>query len=164
MDAIVSVTDDWGIGRNGNLLVRNREDMRRFVRLTMGGTVLMGHSTFLSFPDGPLKGRRNVVLSRNPGLVIPGAEVFNDVDQALEATSADGHVWLIGGESLYRQLLPRCSRVYVTRNHVTVPADAWFPNLDQDDAWAASEPEGSGTTSAGVDYDFVTYTKEGDKG
>ena len=67
----------------------------------MGGTVLMGHSTFLSFPDGPLKGRRNVVLSRNPGLVIPGAEVFNDVDQALEATSADG-LWLIGGGAVPR--------------------------------------------------------------
>jgi dihydrofolate reductase len=164
MDAIVSVTDDWGIGRNGNLLVRNREDMRRFVRLTMGGTVLMGHSTFLSFPGGPLKGRRNVVLSRNPNLVIPGAEVFNEIAQALEATSGDEKVWLIGGESLYRQLLPHCSHVYVTRNHVVVPADAWFPNLDRDQAWVAGEPEGSGTTTAGVSFDFVTYARAGERG
>ena len=65
MNAIVSVTSDWAIGNEGGLIVRNRADMRRFVSLTMGGTVLMGRTTFESFPGGPLKGRRNVVVTRD---------------------------------------------------------------------------------------------------
>lgn len=74
MNAIVSVTREWGIGRDGHLPVRNRADMRRFVRLTMGGTVVMGRKTFETFPGGPLKGRRNIVMTRDDGYRREGVE------------------------------------------------------------------------------------------
>ena len=133
MDAIVSVTNDWGIGLAGQLLVRNRADMRRFVDLTMGGTVLMGRKTLESFPGGPLKGRRNVVLTRDESYAPEGVDVVHSASEVLEAVSGDEHVWLIGGESVYRLFLPQCERVYVTKNDVTLPADAWFPDLDEDE-------------------------------
>ena len=92
MNAIVSVTSDWAIGNAGSLIVRNREDMRRFVRLTTGGTVLMGRVTFESFPNGPLKGRRNVVVTRDVGYATthPGIECAGSIDEALELAHAMG--------------------------------------------------------------------------
>ena len=157
MDAIVSVTNDWGIGLDGQLLVRNRADMRHFVDLTMGGTVLMGRKTLESFPGGPLKGRRNVVLTRDESYSPEGVYVVHSVSEALEAVSGDERVWLIGGESVYRLFLPLCERVYVTKNDVTLPADAWFPNLDESKEWLVESEEPGGVTKAGVPFSFVTY-------
>ena len=157
MDAIVSVTSDWAIGKDGRLLVRNKSDMQRFVSLTIGSTVLMGRKTFESFPGGPLKGRRNVVVSRQGGYAPQGVEVFSTIDAALEAVAGDEKVWLIGGESLYRALLDRCERAYVTMNETTCGADAWFPNLDEEPSWAIESVDGEGETKAGIPYRFVTY-------
>ena len=162
MNAIVSVTSDWAIGNEGHLIVPNRDDMRRFVALTTGATVLMGRTTFESFPNGPLKGRRNVVVTRQPsyGSDHPGIECAHSLDAALELVAPDEEgrgVWLIGGERLYRSLLPRCERCYVTRNRTSVPADAYFPNLDADPDWELEEVEEGGVTNAGVTFDFATY-------
>ena len=82
MDAIVSVTRDWGIGRNGGLLVRNKADMRRFKELTMGGSVIMGRQTFEGLPGGPLPGRNNIVLTRNRDFSLAGIEVASSIDEA----------------------------------------------------------------------------------
>lgn len=172
MDAIVSVTREWAIGRDGGLLVRNRADMRRFVQLTRGCTVLMGRKTYESFPKGPLKGRRNVVLTRNEGYEPPNVpselpegttlEIVHTLDEAWDATRDDSQVWLIGGESLYRALLPRCERCYVTKNEVSVPdADAFFPNLDKDPCWGVESEDGTDTTDWGIAYSFVTYRQRG---
>ena len=172
MDAIVSVTRDWGIGLDGGLAVANRADMRRFVQLTCGGrrpkdavqgeilgTVLMGRKTFESFPNGALKARRNLVLTRDGHYVAPGAEVVTSIEEALELlTDTDPDtVWLIGGESLYRQLLPCCHRVHVTMNDVVVPVDAYFPNLDDDPAWVLVREEDGGITEEGVPFTYRTY-------
>ena len=159
MNAIVSVTSDWAIGRDGGLAVRNKADMRRFVSLTMGGTVVMGRKTLESFPGGPLKGRRNVVISRQTGYAPEGVEVAGSPEEALALVSADDpdDVWLIGGESLYRALLDRCERAYVTMNETTCGADAWFPNLDEEPSWAIESVDGEGETKAGIPYRFVTY-------
>lgn len=170
MDAIVSVTRDWAIGRDGSLLVRNREDMRRFVALTTGGTVLMGRKTYESFPKGPLRGRRNVILTHSASYRPPrvpeklpegtSVEVVRSLDDALATTAGDPSVWLIGGESVYWALLPRCERCHVTRNDVSVPdADAFFPDLDADPSWVVESADGGGTTPAGIPFEFVTYRR-----
>lgn len=159
MNTIVSVMDNWGIGNDGQLLIHNKADMHRFVELTMGGTVLMGRSTFQSFPGGALKGRRNVVLTHDASFSAPGIECVHSLDEAFAAVSADdpSTVWLIGGERVYRQLLPRCQRAYVTKNHSVRPADAFFPNLDADPAWKVESVTPGGTTKTGIDFEFVTY-------
>lgn len=160
MNAIVSVTEDWGIGLDGALVVRNRADMRRFRELTTGGTVVMGRRTLQSFPGGrPLKGRRNVVLSRTSGWEAEGVEVARSVEEALALVAGDDpeHVWAIGGEAVYRQLVGRCARAYVTLNHVVVPVDARFPDLDALPDWALESRGQAATTEDGVPYEFLTY-------
>lgn len=163
MNAIVSVTSDWAIGLDGQLVVRNRDDMRRFRDLTMGGTVVMGRRTLESFPAGPLAGRRNVVISANPEFSPEGVEVAPSPEEALALVAGEdpGRVWLIGGSSVYEALLPRCERAYVTRNACEVPADAWFPNLDEDPAWELESVEPGGVTAAGVSFDYATYRNAG---
>ena len=167
MNAIVSVTSDWAIGNEGGLIVRNRADMRRFVSLTMGGTVLMGRTTFESFPGGPLKGRRNVVVTRDRQYALrhEGVECAHSLDEALDLVAADDPdtVWLIGGESLYRALLAHCDRCFVTRNRVAVAADAFFPDLDADPSWELESVEEGGETSEGVRFDFATYRNVGQR-
>lgn len=163
MNAIVAVCDDWGIGNQGRLLVRNRRDMQHFVACTMGGTVVMGRKTLDSFPGGrALKGRRNVVITRQPDFSRENVEVTHGIREALDLVAADdraSEVWAIGGETIYRALLPYCARVVVTKNHCTCAADAFFPNLDEDPAWCVASVDETGTTEEGVPFEFVTYER-----
>lgn len=163
--AIVAVCDDWGIGRDGGMVVANRADMRHFVHRTTGHAVIMGRRTLESFPGGrPLKNRRNIVLTGDASFARPGVEVAHSVDDALELVEGESEAWVIGGGSVYRQLLPLCVEAEVTKNHVTHPADTFFPNLDEDPAWElvrASEPAfiGPGEGDEGVGYSFCTYRR-----
>ena len=128
MNAIVAVDRNWAIGRDGNQLCYIPADLKRFQALTMGRAVILGRKTLETFPGGrPLKGRRNLVLSRNPEFAPEGAEVFHDLRTLLSAAPEDAFV--VGGGSIYRALLPRCSAVYVTKVDAVWPADTWFPNL-----------------------------------
>lgn len=164
MNAIVSVTSDWGIGHEGALLVRNREDMRRFVDLTMGGTVVMGRRTLESFPGGPLRGRRNVVITRREGWAPEGVETVPSPAAALELVSSEpaDSVWLIGGASVYGALLDACERVFVTKNDCVREADAWFPDLDESPSWEVEREEPGGVTAGGVPFSYVTYVRRAD--
>ncbi|MGI6755313.1 MAG: dihydrofolate reductase [Atopobiaceae bacterium] len=161
MNAIVSVTKDWGIGREGKLLVRNKADMQRFVKLTMGGTVVMGRKTFESFPGGALKGRKNLVITHDKNYAAPGIETVGSVDEArayIEALEPES-VWLIGGQSIYEELLPFCTAAYVTFHETVMPADAFFPNLENDPTWVRAQVEEGGITAAGIPFSYITYTR-----
>lgn len=126
LSAIVAVCDDWGIGREGDMLVANRADMRHFVRCTKGHTVILGRKTLESFPGGrPLKDRRNIVLTRDASFTCAGAEIAHSVDEALSLLGEDEDAWVIGGAEIYRQLLPHCTRAVVTKNHCTRAADTF---------------------------------------
>lgn len=158
LSAIVAVCDDWGIGLDGGMVVENREDMRHFVARTTGHAVIMGRRTLESFPGGrPLKNRRNVVLTRDPSFSREGVEVVHGVDEALAAVSNEDEAWVIGGGAIYEQLLPHCECAVVTRNHCVRPCDTFFPNLDADPTWEATETRVGGVTPEGVSFDFVTY-------
>lgn len=159
MRAIVSVTDDWGIGNKGQLLVPNKADMAHFVKNTMGATVVMGRKTLESFPGGPLKGRTNIVLTSDSNNSPEGVLVYHNIDELLLALNDrdPDSVWLIGGASLYKQLLPFCSSCLVTKNHTIVAADSYFPNLDQSPEWELAEQSVGGTTQEGIPFDFCTY-------
>ena len=160
LNAIVAVCDDWGIGLDGGMVVENREDMRHFVACTMGHPVIMGRRTLESFPGGrPLRGRRNVVLTRDAGFAREGVEVVHSVEQALLAVADEDEAWVIGGGEVYRQLLPHCERAVVTRNHCVRAHDTRFPDLDADPAWVRGETCPGGVTPEGVAFDFVTYVR-----
>lgn len=160
LSAIVAVCDDWGIGLDGGMVVENRADMRHFVACTTGHPVIMGRRTLESFPGGrPLKNRRNVVLTRDPSFSPDGVEVVHTVEEALAAVADEPEAWVIGGGQVYAELLDRCARAVVTRNHVTRPCDTHFPDLDADPAWELAKVRDGGVTDEGVAFDFATYVR-----
>lgn len=170
LKAIVAVCDDWGIGRAGDMVVANKADMRHFVRMTRGHAVIMGRKTLDSFPGGkPLKDRRNIVLTRDPLFHRSGVEVVRSAEEALERIADEDEAWVIGGAQVYRQFLPLCSTAVVTKNHCIRPADAFFPNLDDDASWCLleetdTEQVGEGEGDEGVFYSFATYRRVGGAG
>ena len=109
MNMIVAVDENWGIGKGGDQLIYIPEDLKRFKALTMGHALVLGRKTMATFPGGkPLKGRRNLVLSRNPAFHPEGAEVFSSLEELLDAAPEDAFV--VGGASVYQALLDRCDR------------------------------------------------------
>ncbi|MGN0070377.1 MAG: dihydrofolate reductase [Atopobiaceae bacterium] len=163
MRAIVAVCSDWGIGNKGQLLVRNKADMHHFVECTTGGTVVMGRRTLESFPGGrPLKNRRNIVLTHGGSTLDPGAETVGSIDELLSAVKDEDpdKVWVIGGASVYKELLPFCSDAIVTKADCVREADAFFPNLDEDPGWSVTDETDEDVTPEGIAFRFVTYQND----
>ncbi len=156
MTAIVCVSQNWGIGRDGALLFRISADLKRFKALTVGKTVILGRKTLDTFPGGkPLKDRRNIVLSRRE-LDIPGAEIAHSFEEAAALGGDDAIV--IGGASVYMALLGRCDRVCVTKVLADADADSFFPRLDDNPDWrVASESEVF--EENGLKFRFVDYIR-----
>ncbi len=156
MNAIVAADQNWAIGKEGNQFVYLSQDLQNFKALTLGHPVILGRKTLATFPGGrPLKGRRNLVLSRDPNFHPEGAEVFRDLDSLLAAAPADSFV--IGGGAVYAALLPYCDKVYVTKlHHAFEGADTWFPDLDADPDWVVEETSPL-MEEKGVEFQYVTY-------
>ena len=164
MKAIVAVDRNWGIGRNGALLVRIPADMKRFRALTEGKTVVLGRKTLATFPQGaPLAQRTNIVMSRNPQYTVKGAHVVHDESALTELLERlyvkDDDVFVIGGEQIYRLLLPYCDECHVTFIDRAYDADAFFPDLEDDPAWEMAE-ESEEQTCFDVIYTFRTYRRK----
>lgn len=126
---VVAASDNNVIGVGNRLPWRLPDDLRRFKALTMGKPIIMGRKTFESI-GRPLPGRTNIVVSRQPRLAIAGATVVHTVDEALAAAEPAQEAALIGGAELYRQMLPQAHTIHLTRVHITLPGDAFFPALD----------------------------------
>ena len=161
MNLIAAVDRNWGIGKDNQLLVRIPADMKSFQGETMGKIVVMGRKTLESFPGGmPLPGRTNIVLTKNSNYRVKGAQTVNsreELFQELEKYPSED-VYIIGGDSVYQQMLPYCDRAYVTKIDFTYEADAYFPNLDEMDEWkvvTSSEEQ----TYFDLEYRFLKYEK-----
>lgn len=158
MEAIVAVFSDWGIGSEGTQQVVLRADRAHFRELTDGAAVLVGRRTLGDFPGGrPLKGRHNIVVTRQP-LEIDGAEVVHDTEEALAAARRQPRTLVIGGASVYRQFLPWVDTVHVTKIDLAPASDSFFENLDASPDWRAREPE-RWQEEDGVRYCFLTYER-----
>lgn len=147
---IAAVARNGGIGRDGDLLCHLSADLRRFKALTVGHPVIMGRRTFESLPKGALPQRRNLVLSRRPGAEFKGAECYGSLEAAFEACRTDERaatageepeVFVIGGESVYREALPAAQRLYLTAvEYDGAEADVFFPDFDPS-AWQTIQME-----------------------
>ena len=158
MNLIVAVDQNWAIGKDGDQLVYLKEDLKRFRTLTSGHTVILGRKTLATFPGGrPLKNRRNLILSRNPQFQAEGAEVFSSVEELVQR--ADGDAFVIGGASVYEQLLPYCDTAYITKIHAGFPADTYFPDLDKSEEWEIVQ-ESESLEQDGIAYHYVTYHRK----
>ena len=162
MIAIVAADKNWGIGNKGKLLVSIPEDMKFFRDTTTGHTVVMGRKTLESLPGGrPLRDRRNIVLTKNPGFKCDGADIVHSAEELKNVLSAgdDDKVYVIGGGSIYRELLPLCDEAYVTRLDYSYEADTYFPDLDSDPEWELAN-EGDEETYYDLVYYFNRYVRK----
>ena len=159
MKLIVAVYEDWGIGRDGTQPVALTADRKFFRATTKGATVIVGRRTIEDFPgQKPLPGRVNIALTRTPR-DIPGFTVCTSPEEAVELSKTAEKTFVIGGGSIYRQMLPYCDTAYVTKVHANPGSDTFFPNLDQDPAWTLSETLQSGEED-GISYEMLLYKRK----
>ena len=162
MNLIVAADKNWAIGHENKLLVSIPADMKFFREMTTGKVVVMGRKTLESFPGGlPLKNRINVVLTKNMDYHVKDAVVVHSVEEALEELKKydTKDVYVIGGDTVYRQMLPYCDTAHVTKIDHAYEADTYFPNLDKDKEWeltADSEEQ----TYFDLEYRFLLYKKK----
>ena len=158
MELIVAVYDDWGIGRDGTQTVALSADRKFFRQTTKGAMVIVGRKTLSDFPGGkPLPNRVNVVLTRgNPQ--IEGVEICHSPQEAAELAKTAVRAMVVGGGSVYRQMLPLCVTAYITKVHTTPVSDTYFPNLDADPAWKLAEVLQSGVED-GIAYEMCLYQR-----
>ena len=161
MKLIVAADRNWAIGKNNKLMWSIPADMKFFRETTQGNVVIMGRKTLESFPQGqPLKNRVNIVITRNPSYKVKDAVVDHSVEEAIEESRKyDGYVFVIGGESSYRAMLPYCDTALVTRIDYAYEADTWFPNLDEDEEWELTD-EGEEQTCFDLEYAFTRYERK----
>ena len=162
MNIIVAADKNWGIGKDNKLLVSIPADMKFFRETTTGNVVVMGRKTLESFPGGlPLKRRTNIVLTKDVNYQVKDAVLVHSVEELLEELKKydSENVYVIGGDSVYRQLLPYCDIAHVTKIDYAYEADTYFPNLDEMKEWqitASSEEQ----TYFDLEYTFLKYEKK----
>ena len=161
MNFIAAVDENWAIGNKDDLLVRIPADHKAFRQETTGKIVVLGRKTIETFPQGlPLKNRTNIILSTNKNYQVKDALVVHGLEE-LFACLKDydtKDVYVIGGESVYRQLLPYCDTAHITKIDHAYEADAYFPNLDKLPEWeitADSEEQ----TYFDITYHFLKYER-----
>ena len=162
MNIIVAVDRNWAIGYKNKLLVSIPADMKFFRSTTTGKVVVMGRKTLESFPNGlPLKNRTNIVLTANPEYKVKDAVICHSVEELLEELKkydSEG-IYVIGGDSIYHQMLPYCDVAHVTKIDHAYEADSWFPDLDELPEWeiAADSEE---QTYFDLEYQFLKYERK----
>ena len=160
MNLIVAVYDDWGIGCCGTQPIALSADRKFFRETTRGAMVIAGRKTIADFPgQKPLPGRVNVALTRQD-IALPGFTVVHSPEEALELSKTAEKCFVIGGGSVYRQMLPYCDTAYITKVHCTIDSDTYFPNLEEDPAWSLSEVLQSGEEN-GIAYEMCLYKRKG---
>ena len=128
---IVAIAENYAIGKKGDLLCHLPADLKHFKEITSGSTVLMGERTFFSLPKHPLPNRRNIVLTDVPGKTFEGAEAVYSLDELCAKISPEEEAFVIGGGMVYRQMMPRADKLYITHIHHSWPdADTFFPEID----------------------------------
>ena len=163
MKMIVAADERFGIGIKGDLLTPLPEDMKFFKEKTMGSVVILGRKTLLSFPNGkPLKGRVNVVITTDKNFKEEGCVVVHSIEEAVELAKsqyAEKEIFVIGGGSVYKQMLKYCDTAYITKIYKTFEeADTFIDNLDKLSEWVVEE-ESDLKEYEGLTFRFVTYKR-----
>lgn len=161
MNVIVAVDKNWAIGKDNKLLVSIPQDMKFFRQTTLGKVVVMGRKTLESFPNGlPLKQRTNIVITRDKNYSVKDAVIVHSVEEALKELEKypSEDIYVIGGDSIYRQMLPHCDVAHVTKINHAYEADTFFPNLDEKKEWLVTGVSDE-QTYFDLEYEFVKYER-----
>lgn len=162
MNVIVAVDKNWAIGYQNQLLVSIPADMRFFRDETTNKVVIMGKNTLESFPGGqPLKNRTNIVIALEKDYKVKDTIVVNSIEEALETVKdyKPEDIYIIGGASIYKQMLPYCTVAHITKIDYAYTADTFFPNLDEMEDWALAE-ESEEHTYYDLTYTFCRYERK----
>jgi len=160
LSIIAAVAQNNAIGNENKLLYWLPNDLKRFKALTTGHTIIMGRRTFESLPKGALPNRRNIVLSRQAGIMFEGAECFGSLNEALEQCRPEEEIYIMGGSSVYRQALPLANRLYITHVEDTPPyADAYFPAINPEE-WKETKRDAHPVDEKHLfPYTFIDYER-----
>lgn len=158
---IVAIAQNGAIGYKGDLIYHLSADLRRFKELTTGHTVIMGRKTFESLPKGALPNRRNIVLTRQKEITLPGVEVFTSLDEALAHCTTDEKVFIIGGAQVYNQALSLADELEITLVHDSPSlADTFFPEFGSDETWHLINREDHDPDEKNpLPYSFLTFRR-----
>lgn len=157
MDQIVAIDQKSAIGKDGELLFSIPGDLERFKEMTTGAAIVYGRKTMDTFPEGkPLPNRKNYVLTHEPETLPEGCVGVHSLDELFQALQGEKSVFVVGGESVYQELLPYCNHAYVTKVDVDGQGNSWFPALDGQEDWELTE-ESEPKTWNGMNYQFCTY-------
>ena len=162
MNLIVAVDKNWGIGFRNKLLVSIPEDMKFFRSQTNGKVIVMGRKTLESFPNGlPLKNRTNIVLTKNPDYQVKGAVICHSVEASLKELKKypTEDIYVIGGDSVYKQFLPYCNVAHITRVDHAYEADTYFPDIEKLPEWRLTG-ESEEKTYFDLEFTFCRYEKQ----
>ena len=162
MNLIVAVDSNWAIGKENKLLVSIPQDMKFFRETTNGKVVAMGRKTLESFPGGqPLKNRVNVVLTTDKNYKVKDTVIVHSVEEMVEELKKydSEDIYVIGGESIYRQMLPYCDVAHVTKIDHAYEADAYFPDLDSDPEWEITA-DSDEQVYFDITYQFLKYERK----
>ena len=152
---IVAMAKNRVIGAGNKLPWHLSADLKRFKALTMGHHIIMGRKTWESF-GRLLPGRHHVIVSRQPGYGVAGAQVVHSLDAAIAACAGDDELFVIGGGEIYRQALPVTDRIYLTEIGREFDGDTRFPELDKA-VWRLTERTPG--SSHDIDYAFCNYDR-----
>lgn len=162
MNIIAAVDKNWAIGKNGNLLVKIPLDQQFFREMTKGKVIVLGRKTLETFPNAlPLTGRINIILTRNKNFSIKGGICVNSLEQALEELQKyiKEDIFIVGGESIYRQFLPYCDVAHITKIDYAYQADTYFPNLQEEEEWEITR-DSEEQTYFDLEYVFLEYKRK----
>ena len=161
MNLIAAVDKNWAIGCKNKLLVSIPADMKFFRETTTGKVVVMGRKTLESFPNGiPLKKRTNIVLTHDKTYKVPDAILVHSMEELHEELKKypSEDIYVIGGETIYKQLLEECDVAHITKIDYEFEADAYFPNLDELPDWKITQ-DSEEQTYFDLEYYFYKYEK-----
>lgn len=163
MNLIVTVDENWAIGKGEKQLVQIPAVQRHLQRLTTGNVIVMGRKTLQAMPQGqPLYGRDNIILSANRSFSVKGAKTVHDLEKLQEelAKAGEREIFVCGGNSVYKKLLPYCDTAYVTMVEKSYAADIYFENLEKSSEWELAE-ESEEQTYFDITYYFRKYRRIG---
>lgn len=158
VSAIVAAAENNAIGKDNQLLWHLPNDLRFFKRTTTGHPVIMGRKTYESVGK-PLPNRRNIIITRQTGYAVEGAEVVHSLTEALESCTGEAEVFVVGGAEIYDQALPVVDRIYLTRVHAVLSADSFFPELDEREWLLVSAESHPADSRHAYSYTFGIYER-----
>ena len=156
---IVAIAENFAIGKNNDLLFHLPNDLKRFKQITLGNPVIMGRNTFLSLPNGPLKNRRNIIISDIPDDNFEGCEMTASIVEAIALVKNETEAFIIGGGMIYRQFYPVAGKLYLTLIHQPFDADVFFPEINYSE-WIEESKEDHFDEKNGFHYSYLNLIRK----